>query len=411
MQDNSNYVAMLKEWYTDDRIAMMVLEKSPLLAMLTKKTIGGKWFDVPIVHGYTAGHSGSFAVAQQNKGHVVSSEFNITPGEQYALGSITRKIMKASENNRGAFLPAARVNIDSALKQLRRDLIIHLARDGSGARGQVQSYADAGATGVITLVLPGDAVNFSLNDVLKFSATKTGGGVEAGFAIVTAIDLAGGTITVAEQGGVSIDASDYIYCDGDKDNVLLGLQRWFPKTAATDTLHGLNRAVNPVVFGGVRSNAQNKTRYEALIDALSEVAALGDGSPTHAFMSPFDHAALVKEMEAQVTRPKDVYTNVPVRKGSEAMVGFSGIVVHGPNGDVQCYQDRFLEKNECYLLNMSECGICHYGNELVEIVGRDSDEGMLVESGLDGYEIRCVSYPEFYCNAPGHQGIVYNFGV
>lgn len=409
VQTMSNYASMLKEYYNTDRVAKLVLESSPLLAMLPKKEIFGESFDTAMLIGDTAGHSASFSTAQTNKGQSVPVKFQLTTKTVYGLASLERRLMLASRTNAGAFLPAARTNIDGAFRQVRRDMAIHAFRDGSGARGRVSTFS----AGVIQLSVIPDAVNFTLGDVLKFCATKTGGSVEAGTFTVTAINTSAGTLTGTSAGGVSIDANDYIYVDGDYDAVPFGLAKLFPATAPTsgDSLYGLDRSIHPTMLAGVISNGSGKLRYEALIDAASDVGTVGDGSPTHVFMHPTDMRAMVKEMEAQVVRPRPVASSVPVSRGSKAAVGFDGIVVTTDVGDIECYSDRFAEPNKPYMLELNTLRLCHIGPQLADIVGRESDEGMLTEGSSDGYEVRVAAYENIVSEAPGHNAVIINFGL
>lgn len=413
-QTIANYSAILKEYYNPDRVAKMILSSSPLVAMVPKKQIFGSSWELPIIYAGTGGRSATFSTALANKGQTASTKFQITTSQDYALASVDRKVMLTSQSNLGAFLPAAKTNIDAAITQLRRSIAINVYRNGSGSRGAIASFT-AGPPSVITLTNQAAAVNFQVGDVLILSAVRVGGTPRTGTVTVSGIDRSAGTITVAEALGTAISGAsdgDWIFCEGDYNDVMTGLEGWLPDTAPGATpFFGVNRSIDADMLGGIRFDGSGSLRYEALIEAQSQIAALGDGRPTHAFCNSADYRAVILELDAQVRRYRDADVSVPVRRGTNAAVGFNGVVVNGDAGEFQLFPDRFCPTGLCYILQLEDWKMCHIGPELVDLVGRESDEGMLVETTQDGYEVRITSYPQLACSAPGHSGVIYNFGA
>jgi len=409
-QTIATYNKILKEWYDGQRAMQLVLSESPMLAMLAKTKMGGKYKPLPMIDSYTPGESATFSVADANKGGVTSDSFQLTTANHYALAQIDRKLALASEGV-GAFLDAAKANIDGSLKQLSRAIAIHGYRDGSGARGRVSSYA----AGVITLTQRYDAVNFSKGQILKFNAVKTGspGTIANTIFTVTGVNPVAGTLTgVVTALTADPVANQYIYADGDYDQVIKGLDAWLPQSDPSATLFfNVDRSTNPVMFAGVRSNGTGKLRYEALIDGESEIGAIGGGKPNVAFVHPSDFRALKKELEQQVMRPKEITRNLQVMKDSKYVISVSGIVVQGDSREVEVYSDRFQQPNVCHMLETETCGISYIGPSLTHFVERDSDMGMLLDGNADSYTVRCISYPQIYSSAPGHSGVVFNFGL
>ena len=78
-QTMTNFAAMLKEYYSPDRVAKLILSDSPFLAMVPKKSIVGESWDLPIVYAGTAGRSSEFLTAQNNKTQTSSTKFQIHP--------------------------------------------------------------------------------------------------------------------------------------------------------------------------------------------------------------------------------------------------------------------------------------------------------------------------------------------
>lgn len=412
----TDYSKALKEWYVDPRILTMILEDSPGLATLSKKQLGGKYEPLPIILSTTGGHSATFSSSLANKGAPSTDAFNLVASDQYAHATLPRKTMLQANGNMGAFLKASTAYVDSALIAWRRDAAIHLYRDGTGARGRVASVV-FGATvndpTTITLTQRYNAVHFGLGDKLRFHTTKTGTTVNAATFTVTGVSTSAGTVTGTGVVVGDFIANDWIFGDGDKGLVFKGMDAWFPQTdpGALDSFFNVNRSTNPTMLAGVRNNGTGKLRYEALIDAQSEIRTIGGGRPDKAFVHPFDFRALIKEMEAMVTRPKDVEVTARVGRGTDALVGFTGVIVQGDGVPITVVPDRFQEPGVCHILEMSTCGIAHVGPMLADIVGRSSDENMLVEVSSDGYEIRTAGYPTFFSRAPGHSGVIFNFGL
>lgn len=411
-QNMSNYNAILKEYYVPDRVSTMILSSSPAMAMMPKKEVEGADWARPIIYAGTAGRSGTFNTALTNKGQTASVKFQITQYNDYALASVDRKTMLASKGNLGAFLPAAKTNIDAAIMQLRKSLAICLYRDGSGWRGQISTLTSGNT--VITLVNVTDGVNFQVGDIIQLAAAKTGGSVRSGTATITAVDRNAGTLTFGSDITVSISgaaAGDYIFASGDYGIMYPGLEAWAPTTAPSSTsFFGVNRTIDSML-SATRFDGTGLLRYEALIEAQSQTSAIGDGRPTHAFCNPVDFRQLVLELEAQVRRFRDADVSVPVRKGSNAAVGFTGIIIQGDAGTIQVFPDRFCLPNRCYILQLEDWTVAHMGPELVSLVSRASDEGMLVETTSDGYEVRVTSYPSLSCAAPGRSAVLYNWGA
>lgn len=405
-QTMANFAAMLKEYYSPDRVAKMILEDSPFLAMVPKKAIVGESWDLPIIYAGTAGRSAAFATAQAQKTQTSSVKFQITTSPDYSLASLNRRVMLASRSNAGAFLPAAKAVVDDALMQLRRSLAITSFRDGTGVKGQVA----ASTATTLTLSNREDAVNFQVGERVTVTDDTVPTTVR-GTAAITGINRSTGVLTFAAIPAGSV-ANDVISTESDLNAVQSGLGAWLPDAApGAAAFFGVDRTTDSDMLGGVRFDGTGMLRYEALIDGQSEIGMIGGGRPTHAFCNPVDFRAVIKELEAQVTRPRMVYKDMPVRKGSKAMVGFQGVEIQGDSGVIELFSDRFCPPNKAYVLQLDEWRLAHIGNELVDIVGRDSDEGMLVESATDGYEIRAVSYPQLATGAPGHSGVVHNWGL
>jgi hypothetical protein len=304
----SSYVAMLKEWYTDKRIEWMVYQNAPLFAMLPKNPeIGGETYDVPIGYGDPQAGSTRFDVAQGNKTPTKTTKFQITVKEEYSFAQVGRKVIKAAEKDRGAFLPAVKPNVDGAFRTCKRNLCIQAHGSGSGSKARVLS---GGGTGTLTLYNRLDTVKFQVNERLQAdnadggSTYPTGLTNSGGQVKIDAIDREAGTIDISDVDAGTVAAianDDYLFRAGDYDNVINGWQAWIPSTAPTSTpFNGVDRSVDTDMLGGVRYDGSARVLSEALTNGLTECCVIGDGEPDHVFMHPMQVAKLVDQLGSKV---------------------------------------------------------------------------------------------------------------
>lgn len=404
----STYVAMLKEFYTTFVIANMVFRNAPWLAMIPKNTeIEGESWDIPVIYGDPQAGSALFATAQANKDTTRSIKFQVSAKDEYSFAALTRKVIKASRTNKGAFLPAVKPNVDGAINTCKRSLAIQAWRDGSGAKARIQSFTDAGTNGIITLgdttngALKHEAVNWQKGEKFQLSDTKTGGSLRNSGAAATilSVDRSGGTITTSGKLAAAIAAAaadDYLYRQGDYDAVIQGFSSWVTAAAPTSSFNGVDRSVDPDWLGGVRFTGTGSNILDALIDGQSEVATIGDGMPDHAFCHPSVFRALLKELGAKVEL--DTYR-------VNQVVSFKGVTVQGDAGEMRVVPDRYCEANVIPLIQLDTWELGSMG-PLPEIFDADTDQEMLREGSSDGYEVRIGGYGNIACHAPGYNGRV-----
>lgn len=406
----STFAAMLKDFYTLRKVAMMVFRNAPLLAMLPKnEEIEGSSWEIPVLYAEPQAGSATFATGLANKGTTKTVRFAITTANEYSFASIDRKVIKASRSNKGAFLPAVKPNVDGAINTSKRSLGIQAYRSGSGAKGQVNSVDDSGTNGILTLGNSSDGnvkhevVNWQVGEKIQFCATETGGTLKASGATLTilAINKASGTITVSGKttavfsGGDALAQNDFMYRAGDYDGVIKGLKAHLPPTAPTSTaFFGVDRSVDTTALGGVIYDGTGQPVHEALIDFQSSIATIGDGNPDHIFLHPSQFRALTKEMGNKV-----VLDTYKVNQD----ISFKGFTIQGDAGEMRVIPDRYALYKYAHGLQLDtwelgSMGVCP------DIFDRDSDQEMLREASADAYEMRFGGYVNLGCHAPGYNG-------
>lgn len=397
----SSYVAMLKEWYTSKRVEWMVYQNAPTFAMMPKNPdVGGESYDVPLGYGDPQAGSTRFDVAQGNKTPTTTTKFQVVPKEEYSFAQIGRKVIKAAEKDRGAFLPAVKPNVDGAFRTCKRNLCIQIHGTGSGSKALSASYA---AT-VLTLTEPYDTVKFQVGERLQFDTADGGSAYPAGLvnsggqARIVAINRQAGTLTLADVTAGTLAAltaggGDYVFRAGDYDNVINGWRAWVPDAApGATTFNGVNRSLDTDMLGGVRFNGSALLLSEAFTNGLTECVVIGDGEPDHVFAHPKQCAKLVDQLGAKVEWQEYKVTET---------IGFEGFKIRYDGGTARVFPDRYCPITRSLGASLESWEFLSMG-PCPEIFDAETDQEMLRESDIDGYEVRIGGYPEVSCNAPGH---------
>src|ERR1019366_3643062 len=121
----------------------------PAYALVRKSTdFFEKVRNIAVGFGATQGAGADFTQAKANKQPSKEVSFQITTVSYYSLFSVTRKLIRQSQNKRGAIAAALERESTLALKTWKRDMGYLLFGNGGGAIGTVGSGQ---ATGAVTL--------------------------------------------------------------------------------------------------------------------------------------------------------------------------------------------------------------------------------------------------------------------
>ena len=408
----TNFTALLKEHYTDQRVENMVYKDNPLHALLPKyEDFGGKYLPVPIIYANPQGRSADFARAQARSllTNSKSLSFLMTRVKDYSIAVIDTETLEASKGDANAFMDAATVEVDGAINAAMRSLAISEYKSGWGEIGQIKA-ASAVTSTYITLSNDDDVVNFEVGmelvvaDSVDSSNTRalgTNGGL-----IVTGVNRQATSqhltfaynVNDATNGIPTITASDYIFVRGDRsatytDGVvkLSGLAAWVPTTAPTSTtFFGVNRAVDPTRLGGLRKDISAYPIEEGLVLGANLVAREG-GTIDHLFMNYTKFSELVNSLGSKVQ-----YIDVKVTPE----VGFRGVMINGKNGVIKVIPDQNCPSGYIYGLDINSWKLGSLG-KAIRVIEPDG-LSMLRQSAADGVELRYGFKGNLYCNAPGH---------
>lgn len=401
--DLTSFDFALKEYYTDDKIHEETYKDNVLFEMLPKdEKFYGDVLPVPLIYANPQGRSATFATAQTRAATSSTQgvKFNMTRVRDYGVVIIDNETMKASMNDKGAWLEARTVEVNGMLRQMGRSAATALYR---GTSGTIARAASGFATATITLLNINDITNFEVGMQVGASATDGGGAVRVGTAIISAIDRDLGTLTTASGGGVwnvaiaAFVANDFIFVQGDYDAKPAGIAAWIPTTAPTATpFFGVNRSTDVLRLGGVRFVGTGLPYEEAVIEIISRIEREG-GNPDYGFFNPFDWRQLEKSLGSKVQ-----YVNP--NAGGSANVGFKGITVSGNKGPVTLLADRNCPQGLAYFLQM-DTWKCRSLGKMPTIFDTDGIS-MLRVSNADQVEVRGTAYYNLSCSAPGYNGVL-----
>ena len=136
---------------------------------------------------------------------------------------------------------------------------------------------------------------------------------------------------------------------------------------------------------------------EAVVDSAMLVTREG-GTPDAFFTNFVSYGSLEKELGSKVQ-----YVDL---KGP-GEIGFRGIRINGPRGEIKVIADRNCPGNLGYMLEMKSWKLLSL-NQAPHIVGYGSQDpmGWLRISNADAIEARAAAYYNLACFAPGHNARV-----
>lgn len=422
--NSANQIAALKELYTDDKEYMkdLVYKENPFLALVPKNEspdgFAGKYIPVPLEYGTPQGRSHTFANAQNQQTATSLASFFVFVIEDYQLVTITNLLMEQTKSNAGAFVDAAKLQMDGGFRNITNNIAFELFGSGTATRGIISSagLTTSGSTTAVSFLLsnPQTVVSFEVGMLLVASATD-GGAPSTDTISITGVDrssgLISGTSSTAHSSDLSANwaAGGFVTVSGDLPSAgatstgsflaLSGLAAWIPTAspASNDSFWGVNRSADPTRLAGCRFNAQSYTIEEGITNSLAFLNREG-GKPDLCIMDFASYAALVNALGAKVQ-----YVQV---KHDEVEVAFEGITFQSAYGRVTVLADRSCPPQTAYLLTMSTWKLRSLGKvPHILTYGMEGLEGLRV-GNADALEIRIGYYGNLICSAPGFNCVV-----
>ena len=395
----------------------LVYKENPFLALVPKNEspdgFAGKYIPVPLEYGTPQGRSHGFQNAQNQQTASSLASFFVYVIQDYQLVTITNLLMEQTKSNAGAFIDAAKLQMDGGFRNITNNIAFELFGSGTATRGISSAASTQAGTSVGGTVLPltnaQQIVAFEVGMLLVASATD-GGAPSSDTVLITAVDRANGIVSgTASVASLSANwaigsGSAYLTISGDLPSTgasstasflaLSGLAAWLPATSPgpSDNFWGVNRSADPTRLAGLRYNASAFTIEEGVTNAL----AFGnrEGAKFDLMIMDFaSYAALVNSLGAKVQ-----YVQV---KHDEVEVAFEGISFQSAYGRITVLADRSCPPQTAYALTMSTWKLRSLGKvPHILTYGLEGLEGLRV-GNADALEIRIGYYGNLICSAPG----------
>lgn len=392
--------AVLKELYKGQAVQNLVYDESArtFLSMVKKNPFVGKKYPLPIVYEDSVGTGAVFNTAQDNIGTSLPEAFEVTTTREYSIARISTEALMASKNDKGAFLNGLKHTVDSALNALSNRLEAGCFRDGSGQIGRIGSGV---ATTTVVLSNAEDIVNIRIGQKLVTSASKTGALTSAAARTVASVNRDAGSFTIDVAFGGTAADNDYLFVMADRYNNdtssavssqrIKGLDAWLPAAAPTagDNFFGVDRSLDPTRLAGVRYTGNAAAIEESLAGAAARLGRECSAVPDTALMSFQTFRRLTNEMGSKVQ----------LGGGPKLTGGAQELMVYGPKGPIKIVPATFAPNDVIFLLTLNTWELVSMG-DAVQILDHDGSRVLRV-SNDDSLEVRCASFSQLCCHAPG----------
>lgn len=400
----------------------MCYKENPFLALVPKNEspdgFAGKYIPVPLEYGTPQGRSHTFTNAQNQQTPTSLVSYFVFVIEDYQLVTITNLLMEQTKTNAGAFVDAAKLQLDGGFRNITNNIAFELFGDGTATRGTsaATSSQTGGTPNTVTLPLTNAQQIVAFEQGMLLVASATPGGVPSTDTVmITAVDRANGIVTgtgsatamsanwAIGTGAAALSILGDLPSTGAASTgsflALSGLAAWIPvaSPASNDNFWGVNRSADPTRLAGCRFNATSYTIEEGLTKALAFLNREG-GKPDLAIMDFESYSSLVNALGAKVQ-----YVQV---NHDEVEVAFEGITFQSAYGRVTVLADRSCPPTTCYLLTMNTWKLRSLGKvPHILTYGMEGLEGLRV-GNADALEIRIGYYGNLICSAPGWNCVV-----
>lgn len=315
---DTNVLAILKEYYGVQDVEALVFRNSPVLGKIKKVRVGGKYVPLPMaVFGSGAVTSDYTQVTAQAANSMNNVTMQVTPGQLFSSFVLDPKEFLASQGDRAAYISVFALRAMLAMDDLRKVLATCLYRSGFLEMGPVLALD---TSRLYVDVDPSTAMALSPQSQIMFAASTSSAYRDPNAVIISSIaSLPTGNVRVtfasAYVGTVAV--SDLLFIKGGRDanlqpNAPIGLSAWLPtvagRTGATWTTYiatnffGVNRSVAPDRLAGqfVQRTGPSESYTAALLRLVKQVRR-GGGVPDLIVVNDDDYANIVNDALANRT--------------------------------------------------------------------------------------------------------------
>ena len=313
----------------------------------------------------------------------------------YATCEIEREAIKASADDKGAFVRATKETVQKCVESYMRNCSRILFGSGDGKLGIIDSVTDNGG-GNYTLVISAASwkeANFEEKDLVN---------IESGNSDLFSVDSvtpSSREVVVTRTTGSQVPAmADDIFMQGSENNDPQGLKGVLDAT--TGSLYNIPVARR---WQASQFNASGAgITPDRMNEVMLEVERKFGRAPNLIVTSYTQYRKLMNEIEDHKRY------SLPARdKKLKGVIMFEGLEFMSTRGAVGVFPDRFCEEDRMYFLNDNFIE-CHHRPGF----GWFDDDGtvFLRKSGSDEYEARYGGYYENYITPTAH-GVLSNLAV
>lgn len=409
----SNQDALLKDYYTDDKLKEQSYGENPFFAFVKKERgqmAGGRRYVQPVEFGHPGGASADFAKAMTNGSASKYDDFLIPRKKQYQKVEVDHELMFATQSQRESFRKALD-EFDRGLKGLGEKVGRRLYRTQGGSMGRMANTTVSTTT--IQLDDTASVFNFHIGDVLAFSDTDgTGSLRDSGDTTsVTEVDHENFTVTVADDLATKITGiavTDFVFQDGDYNQCLAGLEGWLPVTdrgtMLSTAFNSVTRSVSPVYLGGVYMDGTAMGGLDEVIIKLTGKLGKYGAQTSHILANPESMSDLELLSNSKMRIVSEISTKV-IGESGDVLVGFSGYRAIVAGRSVKIYPDRNCPSTRLYALQLDTWTLWHTGNLINWLGEQYTGSKLKMSEDADSAEARLGSYMNLGCSAPGWNGV------
>lgn len=389
----SDYTSsILKTLYSTEAIEDATLKQSVALGLIGKdESFDGYDFRELQFYGDTPAGGAVFSGVQSAVGNPSDAVFTLTRKETYAVAELEGWLIEASKSNKGAFIPALKRHMDSALHSIGQTVSMNLFRDSAMNRSTISAIST-----VYVDIPREDHVLFEKGMKLVCADVTTGY-----LEVATAYTISKVTrsysatlcrLTMSADPSATWDVGDYLVRSTDTDATtaaassglgITGFRGWMPATVGT--LFGQDCTLDSDRLAGGRFDGSAMSMKECVMNAIAE-AALGSAESVDTFiLPPLKYQRLANELGTNVRYCQEMAVRA---NGQPARVGFTGIelVTGVGTGTVKVYADKFCQRTLGYLLTRNTWKIRSL-NKVPHILNLDGND-MLRLASSNAYQLR-----------------------
>ena len=334
------------------------------------------------------------------------SDALITSKKVYAVCQIEREAIKASANDKGAFVRATKEVVQKCVESYMRNASRILFGSGDGSLGTGDTLVNVAGDGLsvataYTFTISAATfkeANWEENDIVQIDTAADGD------LTVVAVDAANRLISVTGSSTIlGLDTglsglAEVVYMQGSKNSDPAGLKGVLDATNGTQFNISVARR-----WQATQVDATGNPVTETMMNqVMLEVERKFGKAPNLIVCSYLQYRKIMEIMDSQKQ-----YNISPRDKELKGKVSFSGLEFMSTRGPIGIFPERFCEDDRIYFLNDNFIE-CHHRPGF----GWFDDDGtvFLRKDGIDEYEARYGGYYENFITPTAH-GVLSDLSV